>query len=54
MVWLSIWMVGVLGGGGLYLVARAIERVAFQMQRANNIRELEAANAKTGPQVTDK
>lgn len=54
MVWLSIWTVAVIGGGGLYLVARAIEQVAFQMERANNLRELEAANAKTGPQVTDK
>jgi len=54
MVWLSIWTVGVLGGGGLYLVARAIGQVAYQMERANSLRELEAANAKSGPQVTDK
>lgn len=54
MVWLSIWMVGVIGGGGLYLVAKAIEQVAFQMERANNMRELEAANAKTDSQVTGK
>lgn len=48
MVWLSIWLVAVIGGGGLYLVARAIQQVAFQMERANNLRELEAANAKNG------
>ena len=54
MVWLSIWSVGVIGGCGLYLVARAIEQVALQMERANDLREFEEANAKTGPQVSDK
>ena len=52
MVWLSIWTVGVLCGGGLYLVARAIGQVAYEMERANSLREMEAVNAKTGPQVT--
>lgn len=54
MIWSSIWTAGVLVGGGLYLVARAIVQVAHQMERANDLREFAEANGKTEPQVSDR
>lgn len=54
MTWFSIWTAGVLVGGGLYLVARAIERVAHQLERANDLREFAEANGETAPQVSDR
>lgn len=54
MVWFSIWTAGVLVGGALYLVARAVEQVAHQMERANDLREFAEANVKAEPQVSDR